>query len=227
MEAKKSKNANLENKRSTFIKIGFIFALAIMLVAFEWSAPKKELPDLLFTSISDIDEEVIQITREEKIIPEPPKPNPKLIIKDDLEELIEDPIDFDDPEANQKTEINITNLLSDEPPDTEPVPFFKLEDKPLFMGQPYSYFHKYIGDNLKYPSNIAGYGITGRVFVEFIINEKGEVDNIKIIRSLHPELDAEVLRVIKSSPEWTPGKQRGRPVKVPFTFSVFFKSQYN
>ncbi|MDR1172313.1 MAG: energy transducer TonB, partial [Bacteroidales bacterium] len=60
-------------------------------------------------------------------------------------------------------------------------------------------------------------------FVEFTINQKGELVDAKISRGVDPLLDAEALRVIRSSPKWTPGKQRGKTVKVKYTFPVVFK----
>jgi len=93
-----------------------------------------------------------------------------------------------------------------------------------FMGGDLSVFRKWVTENIDYPAEAAGNGVFGKVFIEFCINSKGEVVDIKIIRSLHPSVDAETIRVISSSPKWTPAKQGGTPVKtkyiIPFVFDL-------
>ena len=68
-------------------------------------------------------------------------------------------------------------------------------------------------------------GISGRVFVQFAVGSDGKVTDVVVVRGVDPALDKEAVRVIKSSPKWTAGKQRGRPVKVQFTFPVVFVLQ--
>jgi protein TonB len=82
-----------------------------------------------------------------------------------------------------------------------------------------------VAKTLKYPEIAAENGIQGKVFVQFAVNAKGEVTDVVVVRGVDPALDAEAVRVIKSSPKWAPGKQRGRPVKVQFTFPVVFVLQ--
>jgi TonB family protein len=65
-------------------------------------------------------------------------------------------------------------------------------------------------------------GITGKVYVQFVIGKDGAVTNVKVMRSVDPYLDAEALRVIKAMPKWSPGEQRGKPVKVLFQLPVNF-----
>jgi protein TonB len=99
-----------------------------------------------------------------------------------------------------------------------------IEDKPLFNGKPAEEgFREYVGSNTKYPPVAAENGITGRVYVEFTIDKDGTVINVKILRGVDPSLDAEALRVIKASPKWTPGRQRGKTVKVKYQFPVNFR----
>lgn len=86
-----------------------------------------------------------------------------------------------------------------------------------------SAFHKYITDNLKYPEEAKEKGLSVRVFVQFTVNEEGNVENVKIARGIDPALDKEALRVVKSMPKWTPGIQHGRPFKISYTVPVEFK----
>lgn len=85
---------------------------------------------------------------------------------------------------------------------------------------------RYIGENLRYPTEAAKAGIQGRVVVKFVITELGKVTNIEVKKGLSPECDAEAVRVVKSMPKWIPGMQDGKPVKVDFTIPISFILQY-
>ena len=78
---------------------------------------------------------------------------------------------------------------------------------------------------LIYPEIAAENGIQGRVFVSFVVEPDGSVSNVRVVRGVDPALDREAIRVVKSSPRWTPGRQRGRPVRVTFTFPIIFVLQ--
>ena len=82
---------------------------------------------------------------------------------------------------------------------------------------------KYIMENIKYPKQIMEEGIQGRVTVSFIVEKDGRVSNVRLLRSVQPALDKEAVRVVKSMPKWTPGKQNGKPVRVRFNLPVMFK----
>ena len=82
---------------------------------------------------------------------------------------------------------------------------------------------KYISTNVKYPKEMAEQKIEGRVIISFVVKNNGEVTDAKVTRSVHPQLDAEALRVINSMPNWTPGMQGGKPVNVKFVLPVSFK----
>ena len=84
---------------------------------------------------------------------------------------------------------------------------------------------EYIAKNLRYPEIAAENGISGRVFVRFVVEPDGSVTNVEVVRGVDPALDAEAKRVVLSSPKWAPGKQRGKPVRVSFTFPINFVLQ--
>ncbi len=97
-----------------------------------------------------------------------------------------------------------------------------VEDMPKFKGGDQNKFREYIMQKLRYPESAAEKGISGIVFVQFAVNPEGDVVNVKVVRSVEPSLDAEALRVVKSSPKWEPGKQDGKPISVQFTFPIVF-----
>ena len=82
---------------------------------------------------------------------------------------------------------------------------------------------KYIMENMKYPKQAMKEGIQGRVAVRFIVEKDGSISDVKPILSVHPLLNKEAVRVVKSMPKWTPGKQNGKPVRVRFNLPVMFK----
>ncbi len=100
--------------------------------------------------------------------------------------------------------------------------FVIVEVMPEFQGGDLNKFRQYVARELIYPERAAKEKIQGRVFVQFCVDSRGQVCNVKIVRSVHPLLDAEAVRVIKNSPLWKPGTQRGKPVRVEFTFPVVF-----
>ena len=82
---------------------------------------------------------------------------------------------------------------------------------------------KYIMENIKYPKQIMEEGVQGRVTVSFIVEKDGSISDVRPILSVHPLLNKEAVRVVKSMPKWTPGKQNGKPVRVRFNLPVMFK----
>ena len=82
---------------------------------------------------------------------------------------------------------------------------------------------KYIMENIKYPEQAMKEGIQGRVTVRFIVEKDGSISNVKPVLSVHPLLDKEAVRVVNSMPKWSPGKQKGKPVRVQFNVPVMFK----
>jgi len=104
--------------------------------------------------------------------------------------------------------------------------FFVVEDMPTFNdGEPGEEFRIFIAQNLQYPESAAKDSISGRVIVQFCVNYEGKVIDPVVVRSASPALDKEAIRVVSSSPAWKPGKQRGKPVNVLFTFPINFVIQ--
>ena len=105
----------------------------------------------------------------------------------------------------------------------EPIPFQLVEEKPSFQGGDANQFSKWVSQNLAYPEIARENGVQGRVTLQFTIDKDGSIKNVKVLRGVNPALDKEAVRVISSSPKWTPGKQRGRAVPVTYTFPVIFQ----
>ncbi|MDQ2658520.1 MAG: M56 family metallopeptidase, partial [Bacteroidota bacterium] len=99
--------------------------------------------------------------------------------------------------------------------------FTVVEEQPEFPGG-YDKMIAFIQENLRYPSNARQQGIEGTVYVSFIVEKDGAVTDSKVIRGISPECDQEVIRMMKLSPNWLPGKQGGEPVRVRFVLPIKF-----
>jgi len=226
MELKKSDKANIDKYRGLFLEIGFLFALGISLVAFEWKmAPKAEKQDEGPVQAL-VEEEMIQVTRQDEPPPPPPEP-PKVT---DILDIVADDVRVDtnidiNIEADEFTVIQPVEFVAaviDE--EEEEVLFAIVEEKPLFNGKDADAgFREWVNSKISYPPVAQENGISGRVILEFSIGRDGEVTDVKLLRGVDPLLDNEALRVVRMSPKWTPGMQRGKPVKVKYQFPFVFR----
>jgi protein TonB len=201
MERKKNEKADLEKKKGVFFQLGLVITLSLILIGFEWTS--SGLSENQFdTGEGDvIDEEIIPVTRQEKpepkTLPKPPKVTEVLnIVEDDV--IIDNELILDDLESDQDEEVQILGLEG---------------------------FRNWVIKNLQYPEIAAENGISGTVYVQFVVEPSGLVNKVIILRSVDPSLDKEAIRVVKSSPKWAAGKQRGKPVRVAFTFPIKFVLQ--
>ncbi len=227
MKAKKTSKANLEKKRFLFLEIGLVIVLGIILIALEWATRPSRTGNLNFLFEDIGDEEMMMITRHQVKKPELPPPPPKVVDVIDIVDnsrKLDNPYEFENMRFTEDLKFEIMPY-KEEKSDDEEFDFFVVEERPKFQGGDENNFRKWIQDHLKYPDIAAENGISGKVYMQFTINSKGEVVDVKIIRGVDPALDKEAFRVVNSSPLWEPGKQRDVPVNVRFSFPIFFVLQ--
>lgn len=222
MDLKKNPKADLEKKRLLFLQIGLLVALGAVLLAFEWKTYDKTLINLGQLQVDDTPEEMIPITKPEEIPPPPPPPPPPVlnIVEDDVE--IENEIEIEETEVDDDTEIQVVEIEEAEEEIDEPEIFMIVEQMPEFPGGEAA-LHGYLQKNIKYPPVARENGISGTVYVNFVVTETGAITDIKILRGIGGGCDEEAVRVIKAMPSWKPGKQRGKAVKVSFNCPINFK----
>ena len=109
--------------------------------------------------------------------------------------------------------------------EAETIPFPLVEVKPCFNGGDANTFAQWVKENLNYPDEAKKNNISGRVTLQFTVEADGTVADVKVLRGVNPLLDEEAIRVVSSSPQWTPGYQEGSPVRVTYTFPIIFKLQ--
>ena len=117
-------------------------------------------------------------------------------------------------------------IAEPEPPkhEEENKVFDIVEQQPLFPGGPAALM-KYLSENTKYPVVAQENGVQGRVTVQFVVEKDGSISDVHVLRGVDPSLDKEAVRVVKSMPRWTPGKQNGITVRVNYRGAVLFSLQ--
>ena len=226
MEIKKSEHADLERGKSTSLLIGFVIALGVMFVALEWTQREVEDNSELYTARDvSLNEEMIPITLPEKKTVPPP---PAAVTKAEIIEIVEDDADIEE-DIMASTEDNVEwvdideyDVVTVEPEPEEEEIFMVVEDQPEFPGGTAALL-EYLRKNIKYPAICRENNIQGRVLVTFIVNKDGAIVEPEVVKSVNPSLDKEALRVISQMPNWKPGSQRGKPVRVKYTVPVNFR----
>ena len=228
MELKKAQKADLEGKKIIFTQVGLVIALAVSLIAFEWKTYEKTVMDLGDRQVENVAEDIIPIT--EQKLKTPPPPPPKQIVKINV---VDDAIQVDDDfeinvEADENTEVQEyvapAKSMEEEESAEEMQIFMVVESMPEYPGGEAA-LYKYLAENIKYPQMAKESGIQGRVFVTFVVERDGRVTDVRVLRGIGGGCDEEAIRVVESMPKWTPGKQRGKSVRVQYNLPVKFTLQ--
>lgn len=224
MEKKKSARSNLEPKRMLFLEMGLIIVLAMVLYAFEYKsydAVNYSTADLYGDKTPD-DLTPITVQKERPLPPKPIPPSLNLNIVDDKVEVINtiDIVDiFDDgaPIDDYVYKEDIVDIPED-------VPFVRVENMPEFKGG-LKAMYAFINSIIEYPRLAKEIGISGRVFLSFVVERDGSITDVQITRGIGGGCDEEAVRVIKAMPNWNPGKQRENPVRVQYQMAIKFSLQ--
>jgi len=232
MEPKKNLKVDLTKNSSLYFVIGLSIVLLITWRVIEWKT-YKNVYDYEALTVDDDDDEDVPITEQLKTPPPPPPPPPPApeiieVIED--EEEIEETV-IESTETDEEEIIEVVEVI-EEYEDID-VPFAVIEDVPIFPGCErvkkaerrncfQEQMNKHIKRNFRYPEIAQEMGIQGRVYVNFIISKNGSITNIRM-RGPDKNLEKEAQRIIAKLPRMTPGKQRGRPVRVPFSIPITFR----
>jgi TonB family protein len=123
---------------------------------------------------------------------------------------------------NKQIESTPIDIDLNDTPD-EAVPFALADVKPKFQGGDQNTFSRWVNSKIKYPEAALKDSIQGKVMLQFTIDKNGQMKNVKVVRKAHPVLDNEAVSVVKSSPAWTPGKLKNKPVDIVVHFPVVFQ----
>jgi protein TonB len=222
MEAKKTEKADLTRTTSFFFSIGLFITMILVVMAFEWKEADEGVMDLTGKR-TDTFEETLEVPPTEQ--PPPPPPviqQPQVVEVPDEEEIKEDIKVNLDVEVTEEAKVEQIVVQAEEPKEETDEIFTVVEESAAPKGG-MAAFYKYVGEKIKYPAQARRMGIEGRVFVEFVINKDGSLSDVKAIKGIGAGCDEEAVRIIQSAPPWTPGKQRGKPVKQRYTLPIIFK----
>ena len=226
MDVKKSPKASLEDKKMLFVMMGLVMVLSLLYIGFEWT--DKEITVYAATDTSLLAEEEIEVVQTaQELPPPPPPPAPEIV---EILNVVEDNVEVASVEINTEDDKNkvvvVSAPVTSAPIEEEDVNvvFQVVEKMPSFPGGDAALF-KFLNENVKYPVIAQENGVQGRVICQFVVNRDGSIVDVEVVRSVDASLDKEAIRVIKSMPKWSPGQQRGKPVRVKYTLPVNFKLQ--
>jgi protein TonB len=234
MELKKNPKADLAKSSALYFSIGMFAVMAIVYYVFEHKtyADDNEY-DISMNVDDDLDEEV-PMTEQLKTPPPPPPPAaPEIIEVVEDEEEVEETV-IESTESNEEEEVmEVEDVEVEEMDEDLDVPFAVIENVPVFPGCEgesnkracfNKMMQKHISKNFRYPEIAQEMGVQGRVSVMFTIQKDGSIGNVRM-RGPDKNLEKEAARIIGKLPRMTPGKQRGRAVRVPFSIPITFKLQ--
>lgn len=223
MEAKKSKEANLEDKIIVFRSVGLVMVSAIVLMAFtrttadiaakvaETEKNDGQKEEILYDLIIDQPEP----EQEETVAPPPPAPEEVKIEEDDKEiEEVRWVEEVEGPPADEKEEEKIVD---------EPISDFS-DVEPVYPGGPAA-MNAFIQSKVVYPELSKEMDEQGTVYVQFVVNKDGTIQDVIVLKGVSELLDKEAVRVVKLMPKWTPGEQAGKAVRVRYQIPINFRIQ--
>lgn len=225
MELKKSPKANLENKKGLFLEIGLIISMACVIGAFASTQTERvvEVPEVVYEAV---EEEIVELVREDDPRPLVAARQTVIVaseiinlVRDD-QEISEDMV-FEDFEEDAAMVTSIMQGRTEGPANDEP--FLSVSEMPKYRGGDLNTFRNWVQSNAKYPKELERMNLKGVVYVEFVIERDGSIGGIKILQSDHQAFSDEVVRVLKKSEKWTPGKQGNQVARVKFTLPVEFE----
>jgi len=239
MELKKNPKADVGRNSGLYFVIGLFLVMLLTFVAFEWKTYDETNDyDISMNVEDDLDEEV-PMTEQIKTPPPPPPPAaPEIIEVVEDEEEVEETV-IESTETSQEEEIvEIEDVAVEEVEEDVDVPFAVIEDVPIFPGCEgekgkgakamrdcfQTMIQKHVVKNFRYPEISQEMGVQGKVYVNFVIQKDGSIGQVRM-RGPDKNLEGEAARIIGKLPKMTPGKQRGRAVRVPFSLPITFKLQ--
>ena len=228
MEVKKSREADLEQRRVQGFLLGLIVVLAMVFVALEWNSSDSgwtffeddenlEAEMELSPLKRDQDEVPMMLPQEQKV--EKPQSDQLNLVENDAEIAPE-------PQPMEQEVVEPEKVAEEDKPEVvdmydEPIDFRVVEDLPQFPGGA-AEFMKWLTKNLKYPASAQQRKVRGKVVAQFIINKDGSVTDVEVIQPLDSDCDREVLRVLGMMPKWEAGVMNAKPCRTRVCIPVVF-----
>jgi protein TonB len=221
---KKTDKADLDKLRPLIFSISLLITMLLVVFAFEYKQYDEKKIDLVSRTFDPI-EELVEVPPTE--IPAPPPQTvvqPQIIEVPDEQEIKEEiKVEFD-MEVTEQTKVQEFTVYEQPVEEKENVDeIFIIVEQAAEPQGGYESFYKYVNDRLKYPAQARRMLIQGKVFIEFVVDRDGTLTNVIVVKGIGAGCDEEAQRIVQSSPPWTPGKQRGKPVRQRMVLPITFK----
>jgi protein TonB len=235
MEQKKTRSADIDQRRTTGFLLGLVFVLSIFYVSLEWNSVDSDdgidpidLDELMHESeLVPMSNEELTSRIEEK--QEAPKTEQLHVVddqvelqSDDVEAAVEGEGDDDEQLLQELQEEDDKALAALNVDPNNPLNFHIVEDLPKYPGGAVE-FMKWLTRNLQYPATARARKTQGKVVAVFYVEKDGSVTGINVTQSLSPECDREALRVLRKMPKWEPGIQNDQPCRTKVCIPIVFK----
>lgn len=225
MEPKKTPKADLQNKRGLFLEIGLVISMTLMIGAFAINQRDKVVQVIDNGGIAP-EQEIVEITRPEEQ-PKPEQVKQTIAVVSDILKIVSNDtkitteMTFD--EFGEDIQIAPLEVAEETVADEEY--FVSAEEMPSFQGGGIEAFRNWVLKRFEYPAIAQENGIQGVVVVRFLIEKDGRLTNITVMVTPDRSLSDEVVRVLKTSPKWKPGKHRNSNVRIQYTMPIEFRIQ--
>lgn len=223
----KSPKADLNNKRGLLLEIGLVVSLLLVIGAFSYTPEEKRI-EKVDLQAPIVEEQIVEITRQDQKPPETPRKVEVKVIADLLQVVTNDTkitTEVDFTEFDEDVDVVQTVGVVEEEVVEDDQPFLIAETMPSFQGGDLNTFRAWVQQNVRFPQIALENGIQGRVVLSFVIEKDGRLTNIQVLQTPDRSLSEEAVRVLSKSPKWTPGKQRNQVVRVKYTLPVDFRVQ--
>lgn len=224
MEAKKSPKADLENRKGLFLEIGLIVILALAFLAFNIKKYEREQVEAISRTVVDEVEETVLNTEEQE---KPPEPEPvQEQVLTDIEVVENDAVIENEVDMSAFTEevlnVDVSAPIVEEKEEEVEEEVVIIPDVNPEFGGGEAKLYEYLQENIQYPQLARDGGITGKVYVQFVVEKDGSITNVQVKRDIGGGCGDEAKRVVKAMPKWKPGKVGGRTVRSQFVLPVNF-----
>jgi protein TonB len=224
MEIKKYPKADLGQYQGVIFGFSLVATMSLVVTAFEWTSNEKTVVEVQQRNTNTF-ELIAEVPRTDiQELPPVQAPTAKLVEVPDeeiLEEEIKVVFDIEMSQDTRVQEFTISETKVEEKEDTEEI-FVVVENTAAPRGG-LPAFYQDIGGRIKYPAQARRMRIEGKVFVEFVVNKDGSIQDVKVVKGIGAGCDEEAVRVIETSPSWTPARQRGKPVRQRMILPITFK----
>jgi protein TonB len=219
MAVRKKEGADLRSQYPLYVQIGLLLSLTLLIVAFRVNMSTQNSFQVQMEEQETVDMKQIQQTQQEEEPPPPPKPPVPQEVPND-EDIEQKDVDFDASlDMDQELDVGEAPPGDEEEEEEEQEIFMVVENQPELIGG-----IEALQSSANYPEFAKKAGIEGRVIVQFVVDEQGNVQDPKVTRGVHKLLNEEAIKAVKDQ-NFEPGKQRGEAVKVQMSLPVTFRLQ--